>query len=116
MVYGDEADREQVLAAYRENLDLVLPHVEALLETLSGKSVVTSDHGNLVGERGFPIPIRMYGHPRGLHHEELLSVPWLESERDERRRTVAEPPVDADADADADEGVVADRLRALGYA
>jgi hypothetical protein len=116
LIHDRDVDVEAVLAAYRENLDVVLPHVEALLEALPGKSVVTSDHGNLIGERGTPVPVRMYGHPRGLHQDELLAVPWLEVDADERRRTVSEPPVRAGSEADPDEQVVDRRLRALGYA
>ncbi|WP_440764672.1 hypothetical protein [Natronorubrum sp. DTA7] len=114
LIHDQDIDIETVVAAYRENLDLVLPHVETLLESLGGKSVVTADHGNLIGERGFPVPIRLYGHPRGLHIEELLTVPWLEVEGTERRRVTAEPPVDSGA-VDNTDDVVEDRLNALGY-
>jgi hypothetical protein len=37
--------------AYRENLDIVLEEVKALLDELSGKTIVTSDHSELIGER-----------------------------------------------------------------
>jgi len=40
-----------VWEAYNENLDIVLTEIEALLDELDGKSVITADHGNLVGER-----------------------------------------------------------------
>ncbi|SEH14764.1 hypothetical protein SAMN04487967_1757 [Natronorubrum sediminis] len=115
LVHEQDIDIETVVAAYRENLDLTLPHVETLIEELDGKSVVTADHGNLIGERGFPIPIRLYGHPRGLHMDQLLAVPWLEAEHTERRKTVAEPPVESVDETDADDDVVEDRLSALGY-
>lgn len=104
--------KDYVWEAYRENLDIVLPHVETLLESLSGKSVVTADHGNLVGERTRPLPVRGYGHPRGLDVPELRSVPWLVVEGTERRSVVAEPPVDSTS---PDEQVVEQRLEALGY-
>ncbi len=113
LLASGEVDLESVMAAYRENFDLVIPHVAELLGALEGKSVVSADHGNLVGERGFPIPLRMYGHPRGLRHEGLLTVPWLEVESTDRRRIVAEPPLDIGTGAD--EGLVEERLRALGY-
>ncbi|ELZ17396.1 alkaline phosphatase family protein [Natrinema limicola] len=113
LIYEDTVDAETVLMAYRENLDLLFPHVERLLETLSGKSVVTSDHGNLIGERGFPIPMRMYGHPRGLNRDEVRTVPWLELETADRRRIVSEPPQQDETETNDD--VVEDRLSALGY-
>lgn len=104
--------KAHVWEAYRENLDIVLPHVETLVESISGKSVVTADHGNLVGERTRPLPVRGYGHPRGLDVPELRTVPWLVVEGEDRRSVVAEPPVE---DAGPDEHVVEQRLDALGY-
>lgn len=69
---------EEVWAAYRKNLELVLPHVKKLLDTLPGKTVVTADHGNLFGERvHFLYPFRVYGHPAELHVRELVLIPWL---------------------------------------
>jgi len=102
--------REAVVAAYKENLELVLPHVETLLEELPGKTVVTADHGNLTGDRLFPIPIRDYGHPRGLRTPELVTVPWLTVPGD-RLPAVSEPPTTQDHDND----IATDRLEALGY-
>ena len=103
---------EDVWTAYRENLDIVLPHVDALLTSIPGKSVVTSDHGNLLGEWTHPLPVRGYGHPRGLNVPELREVPWLVVEGSERRSVVAEPPID---EASPSEHVIEDRLKALGY-
>jgi len=109
--YG-RLDREHVLAAYRENLDIVLDHVEDLLDSLPGRSVVSSDHGNLIGELTRPIPARGYGHPRGLDTDELRTVPWLVIEGADRRTTVAEPPAERN---ELDTDVVEDRLHDLGY-
>lgn len=104
--------KAHVWEAYRENLDIVFPHVETLLESLSGKSVVTADHGNLLGERIRPFPVRGYGHPRGLDVPELRNVPWLVINRGDRRSIVSEPPVD---DTGPSERIVEQRLEALGY-
>lgn len=56
--------------AYKRNLEIVLTELENLIENLDGKTVITSDHGNLVGENG------MYGHPQEINCEELRKVPW----------------------------------------
>lgn len=111
LVYAD-VPAETICRAYRENLDLVLPEVDRLVAQLEGKTVVTADHGNLVGERTWPIPVRTYGHPRGIFAENLRAVPWLVI-HGERREHVSEPPVEREALAD---DVVADRLADLGYA
>lgn len=42
-----------------------------------GTTVVTSDHGNHLGEFATPFPIRLYGHPEGIRTPELIRVPWL---------------------------------------
>jgi hypothetical protein len=71
-------DREEVLKAYRNNLKLVLPFVQQLVNALSGKSVVTSDHGQLFGERPHVLyPFRVYGHRNALHVRGLVEIPWL---------------------------------------
>lgn len=62
-------NREVLWGAYKENLKLVLDKVEDLDGQLSGKTVVTSDHGNLFGEAGF------YGHPPNLDKKVLRKVP-----------------------------------------
>ena len=57
--------------ALQENLEIAYPHAVELGEKLDGKTVVTSDHGEFLGERG------VYGH--GLddfHHPAIRKVPW----------------------------------------
>ncbi len=100
-----------VRQAYRENLDLVLSEVERLLETVEGRTVVTSDHGELLGERLWPVPMRDYGHPGGIYVEDLVTVPWHVYESGGRRRVVSEPPVETTLDDEA----VRRNLRRLGY-
>lgn len=104
--------RRTVKAAYRENLEVALPHVERLVAELPGRSVVTADHGNLLGERLYPVPVREYGHPRGLYSPPLVRVPWLVVDGGERRSVTSEPPVDT---PDLEDEIVTRRLEALGY-
>ncbi|WP_459190883.1 hypothetical protein [Halosimplex sp. J119] len=113
-LWGDGPDRDLLLRAYYENHEYVVPYVEELHDELDGKSVITSDHANLVGERGFPIPIRLYGHPGGLYHPNLTTVPWVVLDSDGPRRTVrSDPPVARD---ELDDETVNRRLESLGYA
>ena len=102
---------EPIWEAYVENLDIVLPHVKHLLDELDGKSVVTSDHGNLFGERLRPIPTRAYGHPPGIYAKELREVPW-HVVPGARREITSEPPVGSE---DLASDVAQQRLRELGY-
>jgi hypothetical protein len=110
---GDlDVSRSEVWDAYVETLRRTLPEVERLIDGIDGKTVVTSDHGNMVGERARPFPIREWGHPRGIYTEELVKVPWLVIDG-ERREILAEDPIAADDDV-TDE-LVQERLRNLGY-
>lgn len=111
MRYG-LVDEDLTLEAYRENLDIVLAVVEDLLEDLDGKTVVSSDHGNMVGDRLWPIPVRGYGHPRGFHAPQLLEIPWEVLEADDRRSVRADPPKSVRG---PDDDVVKRRLQDLGY-
>ena len=107
-----EIDDETVRTAYDENLALTLPHVEELIATADGRIVVTSDHGNLLGERIAPLDGKRYGHPWDTDVDGLRKVPWLVVEGSDRRRVTAEPP---ESKAEVKGDTVRDRLADLGY-
>ena len=111
LTYG-LTDRESALAAYRENLDIVLDTVSNLLEDISGKTVISADHGNLIGERLRPIPTRGYGHPRKFPAPGLTKVPWHITPYHNRRRIEEDPPITSN---EINQDIVAERLRDLGY-
>ncbi|WP_254274268.1 hypothetical protein [Haloarcula marina] len=108
-----DIDDETLRQAYVENLEWVLPEVHRLLDELDGKTVVTADHGELLGDRTAPVPIADYGHHVGLYDEHLVRVPWYESTNGTRRRIVPEPPVSDEAEVGQEK--VDQRLRELGY-
>jgi len=102
--------KEEVWEEYRENLEYVWHHVKELTDELDGKTVVTSDHGELFGERLTPFPIRGYAHPIGLRLPEITNVPWAISSGD--RREIAEDDI---RPSNVNENTVEDRLQDLGY-
>lgn len=106
---------ELVRRAYRENLEIVLDSVTRLLDNIDGRIVVSADHGELLGERVWPIGFRQYGHPSGLHHPKLVNVPWhvTADGQDGRREIVAEMPIESNTETDGEQ--VREHLRALGY-
>jgi len=108
-----DQSRSELWDVYTANLEYVLEHVEDLLAEVPGKTVITSDHGNYVGERASPIPIREYGHPRGLYDKATIDVPWLEINHGERRKIQKEIVSEEDSGIDTDR--VTQRLRDLGY-
>ncbi|WP_199722307.1 hypothetical protein [Haloarcula sp. Atlit-120R] len=109
-----QVTREELRQAYQESVDIALEHAETLVNELDGKSVITSDHGEMLGERVFPLTHRQYAHPHNLYTRELRFVPWFEVEQDSetRREVVSEPPT---AFNRPDKETVDNRLEALGY-
>lgn len=110
-----EADftERQLREAFYENLDIVVPYARELMEELEGKTVVSADHGQMIGEQSAPIRLRDYGHPDGVYVPELVKVPWLVYEKGTRREIVAGEPSEQTELADDD--IVTDRLEHLGY-
>lgn len=98
-------------AAYRANLVEALPTALELASKLTGRTVITSDHGELFGKRQFPIPIRAYAHPPGLRDPDLVRVPWAVIEGDDRKQIVDEGTTTETASSEA----VDERLQDLGY-
>jgi hypothetical protein len=79
-------DDRRIREGYRENLELVLPHARRLAEHLPGRTVITSDHGESIGERISPLlPLRVYGHPNSPRLKVTATVPWLVLEARDKR-------------------------------
>lgn len=105
-------DKRSVMEAYRDNLVYVMESVASVVADLPGKTVVTSDHGNMAGEWGLPFPIRIYGHPERLRFSELVTVPWATVENGPRKSIVD----DGVTELSVEEGALIEkRLEELGY-
>jgi len=63
--------KHKIRKAYFNNLKLVWKYVRKLLKHLSGKIIISSDHGNLLGEYD------LFGHPPCFYVPELVKVPYL---------------------------------------
>jgi hypothetical protein len=119
-----DISNEEIKAVYKENIEHVLDHVDDLIQQLDGQTVVTADHGELLGE-GVGILTEIlhprwsirerrnfdYGHYSHLRKPELVNVPWLVIEDNERRDIVAEDPVGVEMKSRDFE----EHLKALGY-
>ena len=106
--------------AYRRNLVFVLTHVRPLVDCLTGRIVITADHGELLGEDG------CYSHWSGSDHPLLREVPRLVIERgpadsaapsrvergEEASEAVCEP---SEARSHGEAEKIQERLKALGY-
>lgn len=110
---------------YQENVSNVLEYVEELVENINGKTVVTADHGELLGEDigvlnkllhpRWPFLRRQnfkYGHYSHIRMRELVEVPWLVIDSGQRRDVVA---ADEPAGIEMETDSIEQQLEALGY-
>jgi len=109
----DVVDSESLQTCYVENVNIVLREVEKLLQTFDGKTVVTADHGEMLGEpEQAPSNGDVFSHPGQMYVPELRYVPWFVIESETRRRIRPEEPVQPEA---VTKESVDRQLRALGY-
>jgi hypothetical protein len=113
LIENGEIPVEKAQSAYRETLDIVLNQIEGLVDRLPGKSVVSADHGEMLGERIMPFTSPKFGHSHQyIRNETLYRVPWLEIPTSERREVIADEPIGGDSGNSAE---IQERLQALGY-
>lgn len=112
----DYISAQELYDVYIENLEYVFTYVKRLLDKLEGKTVITADHGELLGftqNRLIGLTnINRYEHPKGVHIPELCFVPWLIIESDKRRKIMAHDPIET---GDITQEQVDEQLEALGY-
>lgn len=119
-----KVSEDEIRAVYEENVTNVMDHVADLIKELDGRTVVTADHGELLGEGvgtltkilhpRWPVTERRnfdYGHYSHVRKPELVEVPWLVIESETRRETVAETP----AGVEMKSRDLEKHLEALGY-
>ncbi|MFC7155772.1 sulfatase-like hydrolase/transferase [Halomarina halobia] len=100
-----QRDLDEVRAAYRRNLRYALDDVSLLLSSIDAERVVvTSDHGNALGEWG------VYGHPAFAGIDPIRRVPWCVTSAEDTGEY--EPTRRSTADQGYDP---AEQLRQLGY-
>ncbi len=113
-------DLKLLWQATLDNLELVLVDVEKIVAELSGKVVVTADHGEAFGEKW------VYGHPYGIYTSELVEVPWFIIDKGPANRPVNHNPLMEDVAPQEDnkeeremtpeeKKKLEERLKALGY-
>ncbi|MCU4719600.1 hypothetical protein [Halapricum hydrolyticum] len=103
-------DPDELRQAYAENVEIAIEHAEQLVQRLDGRSVITADHGEALGERG--VFLKHYGHSPHLYVPELRTVPWFVVPGNERRNVTAGTPASYER---LDDQTRSSRLQALGY-
>lgn len=104
----DIISKKELRKSYIETIEIVEESVEALLSELPGKTVITSDHGENLGEKKLGMTFLEHNN----NTSECWFVPWLELPYDYRKSTTAEEPIGFEQPG---EKQVKDRLRQLGY-
>jgi hypothetical protein len=100
-----EITRDELWDSYSKTLHHVLDSVELLLDNFNAdRAVLSSDHGNSMGEW------LMYGHSTGFLHPSVMRVPWVETSGTDTH--TYDPFIQMEDGTDRD---VKDVLNALGY-
>jgi len=100
--------KQELKKSYVETIGVIEPRVRNLLDVLDGKSIVSSDHGENLGERHYGFTQVGHGNPT----TECYRVPWLEIECTERREVTETQPRGFDP---ADKKAIEESLSDLGY-
>lgn len=102
MMRRGELDRTDVMNAYEDNLRHGLEGVQDVVNNVDADIVVTSDHGNAMGERG------VFGHP-DVPIDPIKKVPWyrIRAKNTENR--------EFEEISEESQSTIDDRLKALGY-
>lgn len=108
---GYISDKE-LREVYVENAEFVLEYVNEIQSELSGKTVITADHGELLGENAGILYNQRYGHGSEIYSPILREVPWLELDYTSRRNIIKDEPIMSES---VDEEKVEQYLKSLGY-
>lgn len=114
LVAHGEVDEDLAREAYRETLDIVISDVRHLLQEISGKVVISSDHGEMFGESPYRFLGKLYEHYNNPRTIELCKVPWFVIVDDSERRDITSE-VPREQSREMDDLDIERQLEALGY-
>lgn len=103
---------EDLRTTYRESLEIVFDEAKEVAEAITGRAVVSADHGEHLGERLLPGFPELYSHGNPVLSPEQCFVPWAVLKDGDRREVTTERPREEDR---IDEVRANRQLRALGY-
>jgi hypothetical protein len=70
-----QLDPLEVWGLYKRSLEVTMPYVYELTDSLNGRTIVSADHGELFGKK--ILSLSFAGHPWGIRVPELIKVPWV---------------------------------------
>lgn len=100
--------KETLERSYLETMKFIEDEVQTLINNLKGKTVITSDHGENLGEVQHGMMQLEHGNPT----PECRLVPWLECKYENRKKIIKQPPDDPTNIAQSE---LAEQLSKLGY-
>lgn len=106
-VRDGELPEDEFWNAYAANLEWVLREIRPWFERTDARILVTSDHGNAMGEWG------QWSHPPGSANPALRRVPWVPVEGHGGGELSIDPPGEPPVVGEVDG--LEERLQALGY-
>jgi hypothetical protein len=101
-------EKEILRKSYRETIQIIEEEVEKMLPHLEGKTIITSDHGENLGEKQHGLTLFGHGHPS----KECRIVPWLTIDSGKRKIVKIDEPRDNKVLTDYE---LNRRLEYLGY-
>lgn len=104
----NQITHEELRQSYLQNFKIVENSVNNLVNSLDGKSVISADHGENLGER--KLLKRYYGHSNQT--KECRFVPWMELDYEHRKGVKESEPL---SDRRPVRDSVNRRLKQLGY-
>jgi hypothetical protein len=104
-----EIGESEFWEAYRDNLIYVLEEVSRWLNSTNADILITSDHGNAMGEYG------QWGHPPGHANPYIRKVPWVEVKGQKRTQPFKELENEPPAVSGENQEQIESQLEALGY-
>ena len=109
----EEIGEEKLRDAYQKNLEIVLEEVAKLCSNLNGKIVITSDHGEFLGEDG------IIGHNFPIESPILREVPYFELRevKDKYKKKIIRKDRETTSETKkiTNKKEIKKRLRTLGY-
>lgn len=103
-----EITQSELRQSYIETLEIVESHVKDLVAELKGKTVISADHGENLGEMRYGMSLT--GH--GPQSKEIRFVPWMVLPYQERKTISDDSSIGFQR---LEEDIVEERLRDLGY-
>jgi len=104
--FEGDLSKEEIENGFIRNLRYVMAEVSNLLQNVDApKVIITSDHGNALGERF------LWDHSRGVNHPSMRRAPWIETTA---KDTQTIDPEEYDQ-VDYDEEEINKNLDRIGY-